>query len=93
VSWDLQRFRLLTGQPIYVDVKAIPYKDVEVLEWFHRVEQAEKWYAADDWDAVHDDLVAAGITHVVVPTGTTAPAATLWPVYADGHYEVYRVRR
>jgi hypothetical protein len=93
VSWDLQRFRLLTGQPIYIDVKAIPYKDVEVLEWFRRVEQAEKWYGADDWDAVHDGLVAAGITHVVLPTNTAGPSATLWPAYADEHYHVYRVRR
>jgi Domain of unknown function (DUF6798) len=93
VSWDLQRFRLLTGQPVYVDVKSIPYKDVEVLEWFRRVEQAEAWYGADDWDKVHDDLVAAGITHVVVPSSTAAPSATLWPVYADEHYHVYRVRR
>ncbi|HEY1380721.1 MAG TPA: DUF6798 domain-containing protein [Gemmataceae bacterium] len=93
VSWDLQRFRLLTGATEYVDVKAIPYKDVELLEWFRRVQQAERWYAANDWDAVHDDLVAAGVTHVVVPTSEAAPSATLWRVYAGPTYCVYRVRR
>jgi hypothetical protein len=93
VSWDLQRFRLLTGATVYVDRKAIPYKDVEVIEWYRRIKQAERWYAADDWDAVHDDLVKEGVTHVVVPTDIAAPSATLWPQYADEHYHVYRVRR
>src|SRR5207247_4148234 len=83
VSWDLQRFRLLTGAATYVDRKAIPYKDVEVVEWFRRVKQAERWYAADDWDAAHDDLLKEGVTHVVVPASVAGPAATLWPIYAD----------
>src|SRR5207249_10180937 len=43
VSWDLQRFRLLTGAAAYVDGKAIPYQDAEVLEWYRRVRQAEQW--------------------------------------------------
>jgi hypothetical protein len=93
VGWDLQRFRLATGAAIYIDRKAIPYKDVEVLEWDRRIKQAERWYAADDWDAVHDDLVKEGLTHVVVPAEMAAPSATLWPLYADKHYAVYRVRR
>ena len=33
IASDLQQFRLHTGAPIYVDFKAIPYKDVEVIEW------------------------------------------------------------
>ncbi len=34
---DLQRFRLYTGVPIYVDFKSIPYKDTDVLEWHDRL--------------------------------------------------------
>ena len=39
----LQRFRLHTGAPIFVDVKSIPYKDVDVIEWprAHALRQAD----------------------------------------------------
>ncbi len=94
VPSELQRFRLATGAAIYVDVKAIPYKDVEVLEWQRRVEQARRWYAVHDWDAVHDELVNAGVTHVVIPTAAVpANPMTLEREFADGAYLVYRVRR
>lgn len=93
---DLPRFRLATGAPIYVNWLAIPYKDVEVLEWQRRIEQAKQWYAANDWDAVHDDLVRAGVTNVVVPAERAAPAErakTLEREFADEAFQVYRVRR
>ena len=44
IAVDLQRFRLFTGVPIYVDFKSIPYKDTEVLEWFRRLKQCSEWY-------------------------------------------------
>jgi hypothetical protein len=40
---NLQRFRLYTGAPIYVDFKSVPYKDSEVIEWHTRFRQAENW--------------------------------------------------
>jgi hypothetical protein len=92
--WELQRFRLLTGAAIYVDVKSIPYKDTEVLEWNRRVEQVKHWYAANDWDGIHDELVKAGVTNVVIPTAA-APTnpTTLEREFGDGEYSLYRVRR
>jgi hypothetical protein len=48
---DLQRFRLHTGVPIYVDFKSVPYADREVLEWHRRVRMVELWYDQPDWDA------------------------------------------
>jgi hypothetical protein len=93
ISWDLQRFRLLAGAAVYVDSKSIPYKDAEVLEWHRRVQQVEKWYAANDWDGHHADLIAAGITHVILPAATDIGEwATLTRVYADKAYHVYKVR-
>ena len=44
VPLDLQRFRLHTGAPIVVDFKAIPYKDVEVLEWHERLRDSLHFY-------------------------------------------------
>ena len=34
---EMQRFRLATAAPILVDFKAIPYRDVDVLEWRRRI--------------------------------------------------------
>lgn len=90
---DLQRFRLATGTPIYVDFKSVPYLDVEVLEWYRRVLQVEEWYGRKDWDAagVRKLLAKEGITHVVVPRQQPIRAGFLEPVYEDRAYTVYRV--
>jgi len=90
---DLQGFRLFTGAPIYVDFKAIPYKDVEVLEWYRRVLKAHAWYEQHDWgQAVQEQLRQAGITHVVLPADRSAEGETLDQVHGDAHYRIYRVR-
>ncbi len=34
----LLEFRLATGAPALVDFKAIPYRDVDVLEWRRRLQ-------------------------------------------------------
>lgn len=89
---DLQRFRLATGAPIYVDFKAIPYYDLEVLEWYRRMQQCEQWYAGG-WDSPQrrDQLRCEGITHVVAPAAQPLTAYYLRPVYHDAAYVVYRV--
>jgi hypothetical protein len=89
---ELERFRLATGAAVYADWKAIPYKDVELLEWYRRVERAQQWYAVGDWAAVLADLRSAGITHIVIlASGTPAEAPTLQREFADEAYGVYRL--
>ena len=68
---DLQRFRLYTGAPIFVDFKSIPYKDVEVLEWKRRLDWTERVHAKGDWNAA--ELRQKGITHVVTTTDRDDP--------------------
>ncbi|MBX9624197.1 MAG: hypothetical protein K2X82_10345 [Gemmataceae bacterium] len=91
---DLQRFRLATGVPIFIDFKSVPYGDAEVLEWLRRVRQVEGWYADPDWDrpGLGNELRDAGITHVLATRDRPARAGFLEEVYADGTYTVYRVR-
>jgi len=92
---DLQRFRLVTGVPIYVDFKAVPYAPGEVLEWYKRVANCERWYKQRDWDAggVMDEVIAAGITHVIAAADKDVTSRRLEPVYADDSYRVYRVKK
>jgi hypothetical protein len=87
---NLQRFRLYSEVPIFVDFKSIPYKDTEVLEWQQRLRLNQQLYeslrSADLADLRHH-----GITHVVFPADQTHPAPPLQKVYEDLHYRVYRV--
>lgn len=90
---DLQRFRLHTGVPIYVDFKSIPYRDAEVLEWLRRMRKCEAWYAGD-WNAPGrlQELRAEGITHVVAPADKPLAAEYLHEVHRDEAYVVYELR-
>jgi hypothetical protein len=87
---NLQRFRLYTGAPIFVDFKSIPYRDTDVIKWRFRLEIAE--FAQKLGDNNVWKLRYAGVTHTVVPTGTkrTAPDSEI-KIYGDAYYEVYRV--
>jgi hypothetical protein len=91
---DLQRFRLHAGAPIFVDFKAIPYKDTEVVEWYTRIrfaqavqEQLRKGDLAGALAALRERRV----THVVLPAGQEVQGAGLEKIFEDAHYRVYRL--
>ncbi|MCE9563120.1 MAG: hypothetical protein K8U57_13840 [Planctomycetes bacterium] len=93
IAVDLQRFRLHTGTPIYVDFKSMPYLENEVLEWQRRMWQCEKWYAAD-WTAPErlQELRAEKITHIVTSADKPLTADYLEMVHSDPAYIVYRLK-
>jgi hypothetical protein len=94
ISVDLQRFRLYTGAPIFVDFKSIPYKDIEVLEWRQRVLWNQKLYTEQDWDReeIKAEWARRRITHVVATADRKVRCAALDLVHEEGTYKVYRVR-
>ena len=91
---DLQRFRLDTGAPIFVDFKSVPYADTEVLEWYARVQRVDEWYKRTDWDAagLREQFRTEGITHVLIPRPSPIRATFLEREHEDEAYTVYRVR-
>jgi hypothetical protein len=92
IAIDLQRFRLSTGAAIYVDFKAIPYQDVEVLEWHRRLLWAKEAYARSEWDdEARQQLDREGITHVVAPADRPVHGSALELVRDAGAYRLYRV--
>lgn len=88
----LQRFRLTTGAPIFVDFKSIPYKDVEVGQWYDRLRRAEaiqdQLRAGEFADALAE-LRRQGVTHLVQPSAQPVPGVE--KVYGDRYYSVYRL--
>ena len=91
---DLARFRLATRARLFVDFKAIPYKDADVIEWFQRVSACERWYAETDWDysGVMDELDAGHINHVVVPADKFVVSSRLVLELETPRYNLYRVK-
>ncbi len=91
---DLQRFRLSTLMPIYVDFKAIPYKDSEVIEWLERLNLADSWYKFLRGDRRGEALIemaSRGVTHVVLPAGQDIGGRGLRKIHEDDFYRVYQI--
>lgn len=92
--FELQRFRLQSGVPAYVDFKSIPYHDRDVLEWQRRLDLVVRWYGIEDWDTagIPDQLRAEGITHVVIPAGKTIRSTHLQTMFQDPTYRVAQLK-
>jgi hypothetical protein len=61
-------FRIHSGAPTFINWKSHPYKDIEVLEWYRRVELANSFYSGDWGSActtLNDILKEYPITHVI----------------------------
>jgi hypothetical protein len=91
---DLQRFRLLAEAPIYVDFKSVPYKDMEVLEWYRRLRLAEMWFESSGWASTDTRAAMAheGVTHVVLTSNQKVPDDAGTIVYGDERYRILRLK-
>ena len=94
----LLEFRLVTGAPALVDFKAIPYRDVDVLEWRRRLQFSEQFYREDPAGvdcALLDELAQDyGVTHVVLDDDLldlSCPQSR--EIYRDAHYAVHALVR
>lgn len=88
-------FRLLAGAPIYVDFLAIPYRDVEVLEWYQRWRRASWFYegAGDPCSELETFASTGGVTRVVLPVGHLAARCEgLTLLYDDEAYWLYALK-
>jgi hypothetical protein len=91
---NLQRFRLHTGAPIFVDFKSIPYQDLDVLEWHERLilnDRICKQLKAGKVEEVLPELRQHGITHVVIPAHEALDRSQLPVVYEDEFYVIHQV--
>ncbi len=98
IPLTLERFRLATGAPVFADRKSIPYRDVEVVEWYERFMVARDLYLTHDPDlacaAVGQLARRYQVTHVVLAREQTGQrCGVLRTLYEDADYGVYRVIR
>jgi hypothetical protein len=85
---SLYDFRLEAGVPVYVDFLSIPYRDVEVIEWYRRFLQASFFYQRTACGRL-PDLSRAGVTQVVLPVDFPVECPQLVQVYGDSAYRLY----
>jgi hypothetical protein len=94
IPQELQRFRLFTGAPIYVDFKSVPFKDVEVIEWRRRLRIAEAVQQdlhAGRYERALAALRAEKVTHLVVPAQEILSGPGFELIHQDSSYRVYRL--
>jgi hypothetical protein len=96
-SRDLRKFRLYTGAPILINEKSHPYKDKEVIEWYDRVETANKFYANDlnSCNTLHNLVNKYKITHVVLEKEQFDLECDLLSnkLYKDEEYALYKLEK
>lgn len=90
----MEAFRIETGAPVFVDLKSIPYRDTDVVEWYRRLMLVNDFYQTDA-DRCSQAQVLAREENVylfVIPAENmpaTCPAFMV--VYGDADYTVVRV--
>ena len=95
IPLDLQRFRLHTGAPIFVDFKAIPYADDDVIEWYSRLQKARQFAEAlseGKFADVLEELRENRITHLIVPVEVELKHFELTEMTVIGRYRIFRLR-
>jgi hypothetical protein len=86
----LQDFRLASGAPAFVDFKSIPYRDEDVLEWYRRVQLADRFYKHPTCEQLAVFTGQEGITHFVLESSSPALSCTdIESVYQDDAFRVY----
>ncbi len=92
VPLDMQDFRLVSGVPVYVEFKSIPYRDADVLEWERRIQLTDLFYKKGDCGSL-DKLATKGITHVIATPKLYDWKCEGWEaLYQDSNYAIYKIR-
>jgi len=86
----MQDFRLETGLPILVDFKSIPYRDTDVLNWYRRIELANRFYKEKDCSSLDQASQVYNITHLVqAQADPQITCPQLEAVYQDNDFGVF----
>lgn len=89
-------FRLNTGVPILVSYKTHPYKDVELIEWYKRLNDSKLFYNKKDLnkcEILERFKKDYHITHVlIINKEFDMQLECLKKIYKDNEYGIYKIR-
>lgn len=88
----LESFRTNTLKPIYVDFFAIPYSSPDVINWYHRVLAANKFYDTNSCNELFNIQYDGQLTHIIVEKDHIQPdCENLELVYEDEYFLTYQI--
>ena len=89
----MAEFRLETGAPVVITYKSHPYKDVEILAWYERLQAVDAFYQEPACERLDQLMTEYGATDIVLPVDQSIePCDRGQVVYQDGQYSVVKVR-
>lgn len=88
-------FRIHSGAPTFITWKSHPYKDTEVLEWYHRIQLANNFYTGE-WEAACPTLSNLReeypLTHVIFfKKMAQLSCSFVSEVFRNAQYNVYKI--
>jgi hypothetical protein len=88
-------FRIHSGAPTFITWKSHPYKDTEVLEWYHRVQLANNFYTGE-WEAacptLSNLLEEYPLTHVIFfKKKAQLSCSFVSEIFRNAQYSVYSI--
>jgi len=91
---QLANFRLVTGAPVLADFDSIPYRDVDIMEWYERLQWDSYFYESGQGDFPCQGLMNTaknyGVTYAVVERSDRFTVCESLPVvYEDATYRIY----
>jgi hypothetical protein len=96
VPIDMQRFRLYAQAPLYIDFKAIPYKDADVLDWHRRLLLAQNWQKRlldnKSPGLLLEELRAQKINHIVTNANVDLEQSELELEFTDNHFKLWKIK-
>ena len=92
---DFDDFRIYTGVPLYINWKSHPYKDTELVEWYHRVQVAGDFYQADpatQCQMLADFNQRAGVNRVIFKSkDASLDCGFTQEIYREQNFVIYRI--
>jgi hypothetical protein len=92
VPVKMEDFRLAAGAPIYVDYKSIPYRDLDVQEWYRRFKLANLFFQREKCDVL-TQVYQEGVTKVIIPVNFATKCDGLSEIYKDQYYSLYALTK
>jgi hypothetical protein len=91
VPSKMESFRLVTGAPILADFKNAPDRDVDVMEWYTRLQWVSWFYqGSQPCKTVLQIAAKYGVTDVVAEKNNASTLCKSLPVvYEDSIYRIY----
>jgi hypothetical protein len=90
----METFRLDSGVPVFVDLKSIPYRDTDVIEWYRRYSLVNSFFAegADSCALSRQLAQQEGVTIFLMPASASSPGCPGWRIeYRDSDFLLVRL--